>query len=256
MSIFGASAPPTEWTMELGHMAIFGGSGGTGELRDPDTEAEIYAHILKQQMAYVAPASSDVDDDDDAGVVPEVMPEVMPEVAPEGAPEECIGTIDVMNYYNGSSVGVMDIWLRDEGHRHEHYDEDPSKRGKFLAFEGARFAKQTTFKVHVELDDNVDETLRALGACMYMGEAPGSALETVVQYLSPDYPVLAVNVMDAGNKTWRQVLAMKPVRWSAYPTNINIQMSLHNPHAVVVSAYEAGVALATNRTILKKIQKQ
>ena len=246
----GAAAPAVapEWTMELGHMAIFGGSGGSGALRDPETEKEIYEHIFKQQMAYMdgSAVDSEVDDDDtvDASAV-----------APMAEQEECVGGIDVVNYYTGSSVGQIEIWLRDEGHRHEHYDEDVSKRGKFLAFEGVRFAKQTTFKVHVELDDNIDDTLRALGACMYRGEAPGSELETVVQHINtaPESATPALNVLDPGSKTWRQVLMMKPVTWG-YPINIYIEMSLHNPHAVVVSAHEEAAALAANKKIRKQLK--
>jgi hypothetical protein len=221
----------TEWTMELGHMAIFGDSGATGALRDPETEREIYEHILEQQQA-------EAEEDDDPVQV---------------------GLLQVINFYTGDVVAETEIWLCDEAHRHEHYDHNINRRGKFLAFESVRETDGSRFKVHIELGETVRETLPLIGACAYRGDVPGSAMEYVVDQLNtPDMMnsvVVERDCYESDSMSWREVLAMKPVTWT-HPTRINVQMSMRNPHAVVVSAYQSGVALATNRTILKKIEKQ
>ena len=208
----------TEWTMELGHMAIFGGSG---ELRDPETEQEIYEHILQQQEA-------------------------------RSMEEEELGTLQVRNYYTGSVTAEMQMWLVGEGHRHEHFDapENVERRGKFLGVAGWRDKDGSRFRVHIELDDTVEETLRILGACAYNGDVPGPAMEFEVELDRLTGLSICLPGWDAGSMTWRQILETNN------PTKVTIIMSMRNPHAVVVSAYNAGVALATNRTILKKIEKQ
>ena len=217
----------TEWTMELGHMAIFGGSG---ELRDPETEREIYEHILKQQAE-----------------------EAVEAVEVRSMEQEELGMLQVRNYYTGSVTAEMEIWLVDEGHRHEHFDspENVERRGKFLGFQGERYTDGSRFRVHIELDDTVEETLRVLGACAYKGDVPGPAMEFEVELERSDRGLpMYLPGWDAGSMTWRQILEMND------PAKVNIIMSMRNPHAVVVSAYASGVALATNRTILKKIEKQ
>jgi len=233
MAIFGggadapavAPAPPTEWTMELGRMAIF---GGTGALRDPETEKEIYEHILKQQLAYMdgGAVDSDVDDDDtvDASAV-----------VPMEEQEEEVGMLQILNFYTRSVVSEVELWLRDESYRHEHYDHDVGRRGKFLAFEGVRIADGSRFRVHIELSETVDETLRVIAACAYGGDVPGPAMEFVLEHVNARDGTDTRWVHGAGEKTWRQVLMMKPVAWSADPTNINIEMTMRNPHAVIVS---------------------
>ena len=203
-----------EWTMELGHMAIFGDSGASGALQDPETEQEIYEHVLQQQMAAAAVEQ-----------------------------EEQVGVVEIYNFYTGAVVAGMDIWLCNEAHRHEHFDADVDRPGKFLVFDGSRVSDGSPFRVHIALDETVEETLRAVGACAYKGEVPGSAMEFEVEL--PNLLYLA----HAGSNTWRELLEINS-------TNIRVEMSMHNPHAVVVSAYASGVALATNRTILKKIKKQ
>ena len=212
-----------EWTMELGHMAIF---GGTGELRDPETEQEVYEHILKQQMEAEQAEQAEQE-----------------EQAEQAEQEEQVGVVEIHNYYTGAVVAGMDIWLCNEAHRHEHFDADVDRPGKFLVFDGSRVSDGSPFRVHIELDDTVEATLRALGACAYKGEVPGSAMEFNVEL--PNLLYLA----HAGSNTWRELLEINS-------TNIHVEMTMHNPHAVVVSAYASGVALATNRTILKKIEKQ
>ena len=197
-----AAGTGTEWTMELGHMAIF---GGTGQLRDPETEREIYEHILNQQMAQQ---------------------------------EEEVGFLQILNFYTRDSVADVEIWLRDESYRHEHYDEDTERRGKFLAFEGERFPDGSRFKVHIELSETVEETLRVIAACAYGGDVPGDKMEFVLEHLNTPDIMNSLRVAGAGEKTWREILLMKPVAWTA-PININIEMTMHNPHAVVVSAAAA-----------------
>ena len=93
--------------MELGHAAIFGDSGASGSLRDPETEQEIYDYILKQQMEAVG-----VEDEEDSVEV---------------------GLLQVINYYTGNVVTEAEIWLLDEAHRHEHFDHNVERRGKFLS---------------------------------------------------------------------------------------------------------------------------
>ena len=204
-------------------MAIFGGSGGSGELRDPETEREIYEHILKQQEV-------------------------------RSMEQEELGMLEVRNYYTGRVNSEIEIWLRDEGHRHEHFDspENVERRGKFLAFDGIRHHTDgSRFRVHIELDDTVEETLRILGACAYNGDVPGPAMEFEVELERSNRGLpMYLPGWDAGSMTWRQILEMND------PARVNIIMSMRNPHAVVVSSYASGVALATNRTILKKIEKQ
>ena len=201
-----------EWTMELGHAAIFGDSGASGSLRDPETEQEIYDYILKQQMEAVG-----VEDEEDSVEV---------------------GLLQVINYYTGNVVTEAEIWLLDEAHRHEHFDHNVERRGKFLAFEGVRDADGSRFKVHIELSETVRETLPLIGACAYRGDVPGSAMEYVVDQLNtPDIMnsvVLERECYDSDSMTWREVLLMKPIAWT-HPTHINVQMSMHNPHAVVVA---------------------
>ena len=196
----------TEWTMELGHMAIF---GGTGELRDPETEQEIYEHILKQQAE----------------------------------PEEQVGVVEIHNYYTGVVVAGMDIWLCNEAHRHEHFDADVERPGKFLVFDGSRVSDGSPFRVHIELDDTVEATLRAVGACAYKGDVPGSALEFNVEL--PNLLYLA----HAGSNTWREILEINS-------TNIHVEMTMHNPHAGVVSSSGEAAAVARNKKIRKQIKKQ
>jgi len=226
----------TEWTMELGHMAIFGGSGGSGELRDPETEQEIYEHILQQQEAEEAAEAEPA------------------EAAAEtrSMEQDELGVLEIRNYYTGSVTAEMQMWLVDEGHRHEHFDAPANveRRGKFLGFAGWRDKDGSRFRVHIELDDTVEETLRVLGACAYKGEVPGPAMEFEVELERLTGLPMYLPGWDAGSMTWRQILEMNN------PTKVNIIMSMRNPHAVVVSAYTSGVALATNRTILKKIEKQ
>ena len=225
----------TEWTMELGHMAIFGGSG---DLRDPETEREIYEHILKQQQQQQA------EEPVEAVEVVEVR---------RSMEQEELGMLEVRNYYTGDVVAETEIWLRDEGHRHEHFDapENIWKSSKFLAFDGERHIDGSRFRVHIELDDTVEETLRVLGACAYNGDVPGPAMEFEVELKRSDRSLpMYLPGWDAGSMTWRQILD------EMNPAMVNIIMSMRNPHAVVVSAYKSGVALATNRTILKKIEKQ
>ena len=204
------------WTMELGHMAIF---GGTGELRDPETEREIYEHILKQQMEAA-------------------------EAAEAAEQEEQVGVVEIHNYCTGAVVAGMDLWLCNEAHRHEHFDADVDRPGKFLVFDGSRVSDGSPFRVHIELDETVEETLRALGACAYKGEVPGSAMEFEV-----DLPNL-LYLAHAGSNTWRELLEINS-------TDIRVEMSMHNPHAVVLSSsWEASVARAMNNKILKQIKKQ
>ena len=202
----------TEWSMELGHMAIFGGASGA--LRDPETEQEIYDHILRQQRDAVG-----VDDEEEE----------------EDAVE--VGLLQVINFYTGNVVAETEIWLFDEGHRHEHYDHNVERRGKFLAFEGVRDADGSRFKVHIELGETVRETLPLIGACAYRGDVPGSAMKYVVDQLNtPDMMnsvVVERDCYDSDSMTWRDVLLMKPVAWT-HPTRINVEMSMRNPHAVVV----------------------
>ena len=207
------------WTFDLGHMAIFGGSGA---LRDPETEKEIYEHILKQQMEYMGVDEADADADLEAGAA---------QMAQE---EEDVGMLQVLNFYTRSVVSEVELWLRDEGHRHEHYDHDVARRGKFLAFEGVRIADGSRFRVHIELSETVDETLRVVAACAYGGEVPGPAMEFVLEHVNAYDGTNTHWVPGAGEKTWREILAAKPVAWSADPTNINIEMTMRNPHAVVV----------------------
>ena len=205
--------------MELGHAAIFGDSGASGSLRDPETEQEIYDHILRQQMEAVG-----VEDEEDSVEV---------------------GLLQVMNYYTGNVVAEAEIWLLDETHRHEHYDHNVERRGKFLAFEGVRSADGSRFKVHIELSETVRETLPLIAACAYSGEVPGSAMEYVVDQLNtPDIMnsvVVEREWSDFDSMSWSEVLAMKPVAWT-HPTHINVQMSMHNPHAVVVATAAAATA--------------
>jgi len=222
------AAAGTEWTMELGHMAIF---GGTGELRDPETEREIYEHILRQQMR---------DDDEETVVIP-IAEQVEPE--PEQELEEHVGVVEIHNFYTGDVVAGMDIWVCNEAQRHEHFDADVSKPGKFLVFDGSRVSDGSPFRVHIELDDTVESTLRAVGACAYKGDVPGSAMEYVVEL--PNLLYLA----HAGSNTWREILDINP-------TNIKIDMSMRNPHAVVVSESGAEAALALNKKIRNQIKKQ
>ena len=189
-------------------MAIF---GGTGELRDPETEQEIYEHILKQQA--------------------------------EPEPEQQVGFVEIHNYYTGVVVAGMDIWLCNEAHRHEHFDADVERAGKFLVFDGSRVSDGSPFRVHIELDDTVESTLRAVGACAYKGDVPGSALEFNVEL--PNVLYLA----HAGSNTWREILEINS-------TNIYVEMTMHNPHAVVVSSSGEAAAVARNKKIRKQIKKQ
>jgi len=207
-----------EWTMELGHMAIF---GGIGHERDLETKREIYEHILKQQEA-------------------------------RSMEQEELGMLQVRNYYTGGVTAEMEIWLCNEGHRHEHFDspENVERLGKFLAFDGSRDKDGSRFRVHIELDDTVEETLRVLGACAYKGDVPGPAMEFEVELERLNCLPMYLPGWDAGSMTWRAILEMDT------PARVNIIMSMRNPHAVVVSAYNAGVALAANKKILKKIEKQ
>jgi len=216
-----AAGTGTEWTMELGHMAIF---GGTGQLRDPETEREIYEHILNQQMAHMTESSADHDDDDTVDPA---------SVVPMAQQEEEVGFLQILNFYTRDSVADVEIWLRDESYRHEHYDEDTERRGKFLAFEGERFPDGSRFKVHIELSETVEETLRVIAACAYGGDGPGDKMEFVLEHLNTPDIMNSLWVAGAGEKTWREILLMKPVAWTA-PININIEMTMHNPHAVVV----------------------
>jgi hypothetical protein len=151
---------------------------------------------------------------------------------------EEVGMLQVLNFYTREIVAEAEIWLLDEAHRHPHFDENVERRGKFLAFEGFR-ADGSRFRVHIELSETVRETLSLIGACAYRGDVPGSAMEYVVDQLNtPDIMnsiVVERESYDSDSMTWREVLLMKPVAWT-HPTNINIQMSLRNPHAVVVSA--------------------
>jgi len=199
--------------MELGHMAIFGDSGASGAVRDPETEQEIYEHILRQQME-------------------------------EDSVE--VGLLQVINFYTGNVVAEAEIWLLDESHRHKHFDENVERQGKFLAFEGVREdGNRSRFKVHIELGETVRDTLPVIGACAYAGDVPGSAMEYVVDQLNtPDIMnsvVVERECYDSDSMTWRDVLRMKPVAWT-HPTRINVQMSMRNPHAVVVSAAAAAAA--------------
>ena len=217
-----------EWTMGLGHMAIF---GGTGELRDPETEQEIYEHILRQQMQQMG-----LRDDEETVVIP------IAEQA-QAEPEEQVGVVEIHNFYTGEVVAGMDIWLCNEAQRHEHFDEDVERPGKFLVFDGSRVSDGSPFRLHIELDDTVEATLRAVGACAYKGDVPGSAMEFNVEL--PNLLYLA----HAGSNTWREILEINP-------TNIHVEMSMHNPHAVVVSESGAAAALALNKKIRNQIKKQ
>ena len=177
------------------------------------------------------------------------------EETPRSMEQEELGMLEVRNYYTGRVTAEIEIWLRDEGHRHEHFDapENIWKSSKFLAFDGERHIDGSRFRVHIELDDTVEETLRVLGACAYKGDVPGPAMEFEVDLKRSDpdrSPPMYLPGWDAGSMTWRQILEMNDLAM------VNIIMSMRNPHAVVVSAYKSGVALATNRTILKKIEKQ
>ena len=147
--------------------------------------------------------------------------------APVAVREENVGVLHVMNYYTGAVVSEVNIWLRDESYRDENY-EQPGLAGKFLAFEGS------LFKIHIELDENVEDTLRVIGACAYSGDVPGSALKYVVGHMNTADLNTSFKVEDAGSKSWREILMMKPVTWDN-AININIDMSMHNPHAVVVA---------------------
>jgi len=220
-----------EWTMEMGHMAIF---GGTGELRDPETEQEIYEHILRQQMQQMGLR----DDDEETVVIP-----IAEQAVEEAEAEQHVGVVEIHNFYTDAVVAGMDIWLCNEAHRHEHFDADVSKPGNFLVFDGSRVSDGSPFRVHIELDDNVEATLRAVGACAYKGDVPGSAMEFNVEL--PNLLYLA----HAGSNTWREILEINP-------TNIQIEMSMHNPHAVVVSESGAEAALALNKKIRNQIKKQ
>jgi hypothetical protein len=182
-------------------------------VRDPETEQEIYEHILRQQME-------------------------------EDSVE--VGLLQVINFYTGNVVAEAEIWLLDESHRHKHFDENVERQGKFLAFEGVREdGNRSRFKVHIELGETVRDTLPVIGACAYAGDVPGSAMEYVVDQLNtPDIMnsvVVERECYDSDSMTWRDVLRMKPVAWT-HPTRINVQMSMRNPHAVVVSAAAAAAA--------------
>jgi len=203
-----------EWTWDLGYAAIF---GGIGHERDDAlaTEQEIFEHVLQQQLSG--------DDSDDAETV---------KVA-EGE-EKNVGVLHIVNYYTGEVVAESDLWLRDECYRHMHY-EQPGLTGKFLAFEGVRYPEKTPFKLHIELDETVEDTLRVVGASAYKGDVPGPALESVVGHLNTEDLSASIMVKGAGSMTWREILASKPAAWTAnINININIEMSMHNPHAVVV----------------------
>ena len=191
----------------MGHMAIFGDSGASGSLRDPETEREIYEHILRQQVR---------EDDEETVAIPIAEPE------PEPEPEEQVGVVEIYNAYTGAVVAGMDIWLCNEAHRHEHFDADVSKPGNFLVFDGTRVSDGSPFRVHIELDDTVEATLRALGACAYKGDVPGSAMNFKLEL--PNLMYLA----HPGSNTWREILEINS-------TNIHIEMSMRNPHAVVVA---------------------
>ena len=107
----------------MGHMAIF---GGTGELRDPETEQEIYEHILRQQMQQMGLR----DDDEETVVIP-----IAEQAVEEAEAEQHVGVVEVHNFYTDAVVAGMDIWLCNEAHRHEHFDADVSKPGNFLVFD-------------------------------------------------------------------------------------------------------------------------
>jgi hypothetical protein len=213
-------------------MAIF---GGTGELRDPETEQEIYEHILRQQMQQMG-----LRDDEETVVIPIAE---QAEAEPEPEPEEQVGVVEIHNFYTGEVVAGMDIWLCNEAQRHEHFDEDVERPGKFLVFDGSRVSDGSPFRLHIELDDTVEATLRAVGACAYKGDVPGSAMNFEVEL--PNVLYLA----HAGSNTWHEILEINS-------TNIHIEMSMRNPHAVVVSDSGVEAALARNKKILKQIKKQ
>ena len=131
----------------------------------------------------------------------------------DAAKKQYLGRVKILNHYTREVVGEARIWLCDDDMRHEDYEE-PGMCGRFLMFEGERFPSKSYWKLHIELDENVEDTLRVVGACAYSGDVPGSALEMNVN----------------GDKNWRELLLWKT---RAIPTNIEINM--YNPDAVMVS---------------------
>jgi hypothetical protein len=137
----------------------------------------------------------------------------------DAAKKQSLGTVKIVNHYTYKAVGEARIWLCDDYMRHEDYEE-PGMCGRFLMFEGVRFPIPSKsdwsedWKLHIELHENVEETLRVVGACTYSGDVPGGAIEMNVD----------------GDKNWRELLLWKTM---AIPTNIVINM--YNPDAVMVS---------------------
>ena len=209
------------WAYELGHMAIFG--GGVAHENDDDrlaTEKDIYDHIMRQQSDTSGRSMTGGSEEEAAAVAPK---------------EEEVGFLQILDFYTRNVVSDVEIWLRDESCRHVHYDEDTNKRGKFLAFEGVRFPEESRFKLHIELEDTVEATLQVIGSCAYGGDVPGDELEFTLEHLNAANIMNSFRVVEGvRSKTWREILMMKPVTW-AHPININIEMTMRNPHAVVIS---------------------
>ena len=188
-----------DWSFELGHMAIFGGS--------VSEEAVERAEARAKDLAVVE-LMEDVKNDE-ARVAPE----------PE---EDCeIGMVQVINWYTQEVVS--------EASAIAITDEETSK--EMLEFRGVRIDRKTSrWVLRVGFHETVLETMRAVGAMAYKGDVPGPAMDITVgafdlregKFLDIDEPE---------SKTWADVRRMY-----RRVGEFICEMRMHNPTAVIVKA--------------------
>jgi hypothetical protein len=139
----------------------------------------------------------------------------MPPCEPEEGEE--IGSIEIINWYTNNSVsGAEVVYLTDE-----------ETGAKMLEFRGTRYPKNTHWVLRVDLNENVEETLRVVGAMAYNGDVPGDALDVTIGAFNG---MKFENVYEPKTKTWVDIKC-EMYDMIGY---FGVEMRMHNPDAVVV----------------------
>ena len=158
-----------DWSFELGHMAIFGGSVSEETVERAEARAKDLAIV-------------------------ELMEGV------ENEPEEdCeIGMVEVVNWYTQEVVSEASaIAITDDETGEE-----------MLEFRGVRIdRKKSRWVLRVAFHETVLETMRAVGAMAYKGDVPGPAIDITVGAFDLQEGKF-INAEEPESKTWSDVRRM------------------------------------------------
>jgi hypothetical protein len=148
-----------------------------------------------------------------------IMPEAASEAASAEGPAEGeeIGSIEVINWYTNNAVSDAEVV----------YLTDKETGRKMLEFRGTRYPKKTHWVLRVDMYENVEDTLRIVGAMAYRGDVPGDAIDiTIGAFNGMDF----VDADAPATKTWGEITHEMFNMIGEFA----VEMRMHNPNAVVV----------------------